>query len=371
MLKDTLTQSEGKARRLILSLWTPALLTAILLLAAFVACGGDSSSEGSGDRETSMSETDRETGGNGDRPQATEELEEEAEAEPTRRGLFPRPGSQPGDTAGPEATDTPAVATAPSVLGPTSAETDREVLFALYNATDGENWRKSENWLSDAPLGEWEGVETGVDGRVTTLDLSSQRLSGEIPAELSSLSDLEKLDLGENELSGEIPAELDSLSNLIILDLGENELSGEIPAWLGSLSNLELLDLRRNELSGEIPAELDSLSNLRSLNLGSNELSGEIPAWLGSLTSLKFLNLSSNDWSGEIPAEFGSLANLEFLDLGGNELSGEIPAELGNLASLEHLRLFGNELSGCVPGNLEDQLASSPAYSDLGGLSFC
>ena len=69
MPKDTLTQSEGKARGLILSLWTPALLIAVLLVGAFVACGGDSSSGANEDRDTSRSEADRETGGNGDRPQ--------------------------------------------------------------------------------------------------------------------------------------------------------------------------------------------------------------------------------------------------------------------------------------------------------------
>ena len=37
-------------------------------------------------------------------------------------------------------------------------------------------------------------------------------MSGEIPAELSSLSNLERLN--GNALSGEIPAELGSLSNL-------------------------------------------------------------------------------------------------------------------------------------------------------------
>ncbi len=349
MLKNTLMPSEGKARGLILSLWTPALLTAILLVAAFAACGGgDSSPESSGDRDTSTSETDRETGGNGARPQATEELEDETEAEPTRRGLFPSPGSQPGDTAGPGATDTPAVATAPSVLGPTSAETDREVLIALYNATDGENWYDNENWLSDAPLGEWERVKTDVDGRVTTLDLNFNKLSGEIPAELGSLSNLEWLYLYGNELSGEIPAELGSLSNLLGLHLSGNELSGEIPAELGSLSNLEGLGLEGNELSGEIPAELGSLSNLRVLGLGENEL------------------------SGEIPAELGSLSNLEGLYLFGNELSGEIPAELGSLSNLEILRLgLFNEWSGCVPGSLEDQLDFSSGKSNLGGLPFC
>ena len=49
------------------------------------------------------------------------------------------------------------------------------------------------------------------------------------------------------------------------LELPNNALSGEIPAELGSLSNLESLNLSNNDLSGEIPAELASLSNLTDL----------------------------------------------------------------------------------------------------------
>ena len=71
-----------------------------------------------------------------------------------------------------------------------SVETDREALVALYNAAGGENWVGSANWLSDAPLGEWEGVTTNDDGRVTRLTLSFNALSGEIPAELGRLSNL-------------------------------------------------------------------------------------------------------------------------------------------------------------------------------------
>ena len=83
-------------------------------------------------------------------------------------------------------------------------------------------------------------------------------------------------------MSGEIPAELGSLSNLTWLSLRDNKLSGEIPAELGSLSNLEDLNLYNNPLSGEIPAELGSLSNLTSLSLGGgyNDLSGCVPSSL-------------------------------------------------------------------------------------------
>ena len=43
---------------------------------------------------------------------------------------------------------------------------DRAALVALYNATDGPNWVSNENWLTDAPLGEWYGVDTDASGRV-------------------------------------------------------------------------------------------------------------------------------------------------------------------------------------------------------------
>ena len=87
-------------------------------------------------------------------------------------------------------------------------------------------------WLSDAPLSEWDGVKTDDDGRVIELVLRYKDLSGEIPAELGSLSNLRHMDLEGNELSGEIPAELGSLSNLVELDPNGNDLSGCVPSSL-------------------------------------------------------------------------------------------------------------------------------------------
>ena len=154
---------------------------------------------------------------------------------PTERPVSPAqtpttPGS--GDT--PTATDAPgpAAATPTAPLAASgSAETDREALVALYNATDGPNWIYNDNWLSDAPLGEWRYVTTNDDGRVTELRLTNA-LSGEIPPELGSLSNLTGLVLSYNELSGEIPAELGSLSNLTTLEIARSGLSGCVPGNL-------------------------------------------------------------------------------------------------------------------------------------------
>ena len=196
------------------------LLSVVLTLAltmALGACGSDEPSGGTGPDRTASTPT-------------------ETPASPARTPTTLGSGSAPTGTDAP-ATDAPepAAATAPPAASG-SVETDREALVAFYNATDGENWDKSDNWLSDAPLGEWWGVFSNNDGRVTKLRLQDEDLSGEIPAELSSLSNLTVLHLENNDLSGEIPAELGSLSNLTVLHLENNDLSGEIPAELSSLS---------------------------------------------------------------------------------------------------------------------------------------
>ena len=100
-----------------------------------------------------------------------------------------------------------------------SVKTDREALVALYNATDGDNWNASAsaNWLSDAPLSEWSRVLTDNDGRVVALILPGSGLSGEIPAELGSLSNLVSLGLSNNELSGCVPSSLED--DLLLFEL--------------------------------------------------------------------------------------------------------------------------------------------------------
>ena len=97
---------------------------------------------------------------------------------------------------------------------------------------DGANWRQDRNWLSEQPIRRWHGVTTDSNGRVTALSLRNNTLSGEIPPELGSLSNLERLVLDDNKLSGEIPAELGSLSNLTELLLYGNELSGCVASSL-------------------------------------------------------------------------------------------------------------------------------------------
>ena len=105
-------------------------------------------------------------------------------------------------------------------------QSEREALVALYNATDGENWTNNTNWLSDNDISTWHGVRVS-GGKVTHLGLQANNLTGEIPAELGNLTNLERLGLEGNQLRGEIPAELGNLTNLEVADfLAINQLSG-------------------------------------------------------------------------------------------------------------------------------------------------
>ncbi len=191
-----------------------------------------------------------------------------------------------------------------------SVHADRRVLKTLYDELGGDGWYDNTNWKTDKPLDEWHGVSTNADGRVDALILWANSLTGAIPPELGSLSNLLRLELHRNSLTGEIPSELGSLPDLRWLYLDNNSLSGEIPPELGDLSNLESLSLSFNRLRGEIPSELGSLSNLELLDLRGNSLTGEIPPELGDLSSLEFLWLDSNSLTGEIPRDFLDLSAL-------------------------------------------------------------
>ena len=232
------------------------------------------------------------------------------------------------------------------------ADPELQALVALYNATDGPNWSDNTNWLSSEPMDTWHGVQTNQEGRIWSLWLPENQLSGHIPPELGRLSDLWQLNLYQNQLSGDIPAELGQSENLGFLSLANNRLTGDIPTELGLLNSLESLFLENNQLTGEVPTELGQLEKLNQLNLYNNRLTGGVPAGLAELSNLTFLSLANNNLTDGIPSELGQLQELEHLHLGGNSVSGEIPAALGHLEKLQVLYLAGNRLTGGIPAEL-------------------
>ena len=234
------------------------------------------------------------------------------------------------------------------------AATDRDLLVSFYHATGGPYWTNRDNWLSDRPLSEWHGVFLDRQGRVGTLDLTGNNVSGRLIPEIAQLSSLESLLLQENRLTGNIPSEFGDLSNLRVLLLRENRLSGSIPPELGNLANLRWLMLEQNDLSGSLPAEIGRLSNLTLLWLNENNLSGPLPEEIGRLSKLTGLQIEKNNLSGPLPAEIGGLVALEELWLRENALTGPLPPEIGKLSRLQLLALSDNDFTGGLPPTLGD-----------------
>ncbi len=162
-------------------------------------------------------------------------------------------------------------------------EAECDALVALLDATGGDRWIDRTGWATTPDPCTWYGV-TCSGGSVTMLWLS------------------------KNRLSGSIPVEFETLTNLILLSLADNQLSGSIPAELGNLTDLKYLYLHNNQLSGSIPAELGNLTDLRYLYLANNALSGPVAGALRQLDdSLYFLYL--NGQTGCLTASVPGLAD--------------------------------------------------------------
>ncbi|KAJ4821247.1 Leucine-rich receptor-like protein kinase family protein [Rhynchospora pubera] len=173
----------------------------------------------------------------------------------------------------------------------------------------------NNHFTGDVPAGVWKmqnvtiilmsnnmlsgNLPSRLPWNLSRLEIVNNQFSGSIP---SSSSNILVFKAGGNKFTGDIPSSLSTGMPLLqTLDLSENRISGEIPASIGSLGSLSVLNLSHNKISGEIPASIGSMAVLTSLDLSSNELSGEIPSAFGNV-KFNFLNLSSNDLSGKIPS---------------------------------------------------------------------
>lgn len=92
---------------------------------------------------------------------------------------------------------------------------ERDALMMLFDATAGTTWTRSQAWSRTAfSMCGWYGLGCGPDGRVMSISLASNNLSGTIP-----------------------PVAVATLQGLTSIDLSSNNPPGPLPdAWGGSLS---------------------------------------------------------------------------------------------------------------------------------------
>ncbi|CAA3004148.1 LRR receptor-like serine threonine- kinase GSO1 [Olea europaea subsp. europaea] len=88
------------------------------------------------------------------------------------------------------------------------------------------------------------------------------------------------------------------------IDLSSNKLHGEIPDGLGNLSEIHSLNLSHNYLIGTIPETFSNLRQIESLGLSYNNLGTRIPTGLIKLNILAVFNVAHNNLTGMIPEKF-------------------------------------------------------------------
>ncbi|KAF8020708.1 hypothetical protein BT93_G1211 [Corymbia citriodora subsp. variegata] len=186
------------------------------------------------------------------------------------------------------------------------------------------------------------------------LDLSYNSMKLSIPPWFQNLSKLEHLDLSFNGLQGIFPTVILANSPLFIfLDVSRNRLEGEILKNMSIFCNLQVLDMHSNNFSGRISSSEDNAlicghSNLKTIDVSGNNFSGQLPNQFGNFKDLEFLDFSFNSIPGTIPATVGKLSSLRKLHLFSNKLSGNLPESIGQLFNLEVMKIHNNQLEGVV-----------------------
>ncbi|XP_073142691.1 tyrosine-sulfated glycopeptide receptor 1 [Henckelia pumila] len=216
------------------------------------------------------------------------------------------------------------------------------------------------NWSVSADCCVWEGVgcdsSSSSSGRVTTLWLPSRGIVGTIPPSFLNLTSLSLLTLSHNGLSGPLPdGFFSSLNRLRVVDLSLNRLTGELAQWDQLPPTIQVFNLSSNHFLGTIPSSFFQQGlSLRSFDVSNNSFFGSLPSDVCAFTrpSIQRLDFSNNEFGGSIPAGFSSCSNLVSLRAGFNNFSGGVPQDVFGLSALEELSFPGNRLSGYIDENI-------------------
>ncbi|GJP46843.1 hypothetical protein CLOM_g6097 [Closterium sp. NIES-68] len=162
--------------------------------------------------------------------------------------------------------------------------------------------------------------------QLNNLNLGANSLTGPIPPFCQGQQALVSLNLASNALSGP-PTPLASPTcapSLDALYLSSNRLSGSIPATISSFKSLKWLLLDRNALTGAIPAGVSGMQQLKGLRVSYNRLSGPIPTvWPRTIGQVL---LAGNQLSGAVPAALSKLKRASFKPGNPNLCGTPLPA---------------------------------------------
>lgn len=270
-------------------------------------------------------------------------------------------------------------ALAPSPLA-AQTSVERQTLIDFHEATNGNDWYDSSDWLSEEDHCGWHGI-TCIEGSITEIHLPRNNVNGRLGTMLFRLESLRDLDLSDNGLYGTLPNEVinglpqfdfPEADNPISIDLSSNQLSGNLPAFTreAGLGRSTRIELANNLLTGPIPTSWTNMT-LGALDLGDNAIGTSLAEAWQALPAVISLDLGGTGLTGpfpDTPARFEGdealVDGLEDLDLSRNALSGNLPDWLADF-DLGGLNLQHNELIGSIAVAIDAMKSDSNVLLDL------
>ncbi len=225
--------------------------------------------------------------------------------------------------------------------------TETEILVALFESTNGANWRVKDNWKSDSVgICDWHGIVCDPTTRkVIEIDLSHNNVNGAIPSSLWRLQSLQQINLRNNLITSlSLPGLLttdpqnDPRSPLEILIVSDNHLT-QVDGIGNAQRTLRQLNVNKNQIDKPVLDEVSLCSNLEIIYIAFNKIPGTVPTSLGKLTKLTEMYGFDNRLTGTIPTELGLLDLVQVLGLGNNLLSGTLPTELEQMVNMRDMSI--------------------------------
>ena len=189
------------------------------------------------------------------------------------------------------------------------------------------SYPKMESWKEGTDCCSWDGVTCdSVRGDVIGLDLSCSWLYGTIPsnASLFLLPHLQRLNLALNYFGGsQISSGFGRFAKLRYLNLSDSDFEGQVPLELSHLSQLSSLDLSGNSWvsfeTSVVKRLVQNLTKLRELHLDNVNMSSvSLSSFMNLSSSLASLTLEDCGLRGSLPnLDIFGLQNLRELNLGG------------------------------------------------------
>ncbi|KAK7424677.1 hypothetical protein QQX98_000253 [Neonectria punicea] len=192
---------------------------------------------------------------------------------------------------------------------------------------------------------EAQASQGNIFGGLETLDMHGNLLIG-VPLGFRRLTSLTSLNLSSNRLTNNSIDTLAQISSLRDLKLANNLFFGPLNSNLANLTELEILDVHGNNISA-LPRKIESMTRLRILNLSENSFES-LPFDGLAMLPLTELSVKKNKLSGTLIEEpIESLPQLQTLDASANQLTRLVPLGAGiELPVVHSLSLSMNRMQG-------------------------